>query len=76
MRFALQIEPQQGLSYGDQVAIAKRAEANGFETLFRSRPLRELSRPGRHADHRRLDGPRRAWPARPTGSGWARSSRR
>ena len=36
MRFALMIEPQQGMSYGDQVAIAKRAEANGFETLFRS----------------------------------------
>jgi len=36
MRFALMIEPQQGLSYGDQVAIARRAEANGFETLFRS----------------------------------------
>jgi len=36
MRFALQIEPQQGLSYGEQVAIARRAEANGFETLFRS----------------------------------------
>lgn len=36
MRFALQIEPQQGLSYGEQVAVAKRAEANGFETLFRS----------------------------------------
>ena len=36
MRFALMIEPQQGLTYGDQVAIAKRAEANGFETLFRS----------------------------------------
>lgn len=36
MRFALMIEPQQGLSYGQQVAIAKRAEANGFETLFRS----------------------------------------
>jgi alkanesulfonate monooxygenase SsuD/methylene tetrahydromethanopterin reductase-like flavin-dependent oxidoreductase (luciferase family) len=36
MRFALQIEPQQGLSYADHVAIAKRAEANGFETLFRS----------------------------------------
>ncbi|MBI3749180.1 MAG: TIGR03560 family F420-dependent LLM class oxidoreductase [Chloroflexi bacterium] len=36
MRFALMIEPQQGLRYGDQVAIAKRAEANGFETLFRS----------------------------------------
>ncbi len=36
MRFALQIEPQQGLSYGEQLAIARRAEANGFETLFRS----------------------------------------
>jgi F420-dependent oxidoreductase-like protein len=36
MRFALMIESQQGLSYGDHVAIAKRAEANGFETLFRS----------------------------------------
>jgi F420-dependent oxidoreductase-like protein len=36
MRFALQIEPQQGMSYGDHVAVAKRAEANGFETLFRA----------------------------------------
>ncbi len=36
MRFALQIEPQQGLSYGEQVAVARRAEANGFETFFRS----------------------------------------
>ena len=36
MRFALMIEPQQGLTYDDQLAIAKRAEATGFETLFRS----------------------------------------
>ena len=36
MRFALMIEPQQGMSYGDQVAVSKRAEANGFEALFRS----------------------------------------
>ena len=36
MRFVLMIEPQQGLTYGDQVAIAKAAEANGFEGLFRS----------------------------------------
>ncbi|MEO8571645.1 MAG: TIGR03560 family F420-dependent LLM class oxidoreductase [Chloroflexota bacterium] len=36
MRFALMLEPQQGLSYGDHVEIAKRAEANGFEALFRS----------------------------------------
>ena len=36
MRFVLMVEPQQGLSYGDQLAIARRAEANGFEALFRS----------------------------------------
>jgi len=36
MRYALMIEPQQGLSYADQLAIALRAEAAGFETLFRS----------------------------------------
>ena len=36
MRFALMLESQQGLSYSDHVAIAKRAEANGLETLFRS----------------------------------------
>ncbi|MHB8891084.1 MAG: TIGR03560 family F420-dependent LLM class oxidoreductase [Candidatus Limnocylindrales bacterium] len=36
MRFALMIEPQQGLSYEEQLAIALRAETAGFETLFRS----------------------------------------
>jgi F420-dependent oxidoreductase-like protein len=36
MRFALMIEPQQGLSYVDQLEIARHAEAGGFETLFRS----------------------------------------
>ena len=36
MRFALMLESQQGLSYGDHVKIAKRAEANGLEALFRS----------------------------------------
>jgi F420-dependent oxidoreductase-like protein len=36
MRFVLMIEPQQGLTYGEQVAVAKRAEANGFDALFRS----------------------------------------
>jgi F420-dependent oxidoreductase-like protein len=30
------IEPQMGLTYDDQLAIARRAEAAGFETLFRS----------------------------------------
>ena len=36
MRFALMIEPQQGLTYDEQLEIARRAEAVGFETLFRS----------------------------------------
>jgi F420-dependent oxidoreductase-like protein len=36
MRFALMIEPQQGLTYAEQLAVARRAEAAGFEALFRS----------------------------------------
>ena len=36
MRFALMIEPQQGLTYDEQLAVALRAEAAGFEALFRS----------------------------------------
>jgi F420-dependent oxidoreductase-like protein len=36
MRFALMIEPQQGLTYDEQLAVARTAEASGFETLFRS----------------------------------------
>ena len=36
MRFALMIEAQQGLSYEDQLAIVRRAEAGGFEAWFRS----------------------------------------
>ena len=36
MRLALMIEPQMGLSYADQLEIARHAEAAGLETLFRS----------------------------------------
>lgn len=36
VRFAWMIEPQQGLSYEEQLAIARRVEADGFEALFRS----------------------------------------
>ena len=36
MRFALMIEAQQGLSYADQLVVARRAEAAGFEAMFRS----------------------------------------
>jgi F420-dependent oxidoreductase-like protein len=36
MRYALMIEPQQGCSYDDQLALARHAEAAGFETFLRS----------------------------------------
>jgi alkanesulfonate monooxygenase SsuD/methylene tetrahydromethanopterin reductase-like flavin-dependent oxidoreductase (luciferase family) len=36
VRFALMIEAQMGLSYEDQLAIVRRAEAAGFEGFFRS----------------------------------------
>ena len=36
MRFALMIEAQQGCSYADQLALARHAEAAGFETFLRS----------------------------------------
>jgi alkanesulfonate monooxygenase SsuD/methylene tetrahydromethanopterin reductase-like flavin-dependent oxidoreductase (luciferase family) len=36
MRFALMTEPQQGVTYEQQLAIASAAEAAGFETFFRS----------------------------------------
>jgi len=36
MRFALMTEPQQGLSYAEQLAVARAAEAAGFETFLRS----------------------------------------
>jgi alkanesulfonate monooxygenase SsuD/methylene tetrahydromethanopterin reductase-like flavin-dependent oxidoreductase (luciferase family) len=36
MRFALMTEPQQGMSYADQLAATRRAERAGFDTFFRS----------------------------------------
>jgi F420-dependent oxidoreductase-like protein len=36
MRFVLMIEAQMGLSYADQLALARRAETAGFEAFFRS----------------------------------------
>jgi F420-dependent oxidoreductase-like protein len=36
MRFALMIEPQQGLTYDEQLAVVQRAEQVGFESFFRS----------------------------------------
>lgn len=54
MRFAIMIEPQQGLSYRQQLDVARRAEAAGFDTFYRS-------------DHyRSFPGP----PGRPTTDAW------
>ena len=36
MRYALMIEPQQGMRYADLLAVAQLAEKAGFEALFRS----------------------------------------
>ena len=36
MRIALMIEPQQGLTYAEQLAVAQHVEAAGLEALFRS----------------------------------------
>ena len=36
MRYVLMMEPQQGLSYADQLAAARRAEMNGFDAWFRA----------------------------------------
>ena len=45
MRFAIMIEPQQGLSYADQLAVARRAEAVGFEAFFRSDHIQSFPGP-------------------------------
>jgi F420-dependent oxidoreductase-like protein len=36
VHFALMTEPQQGLTYAEQLAIVRRAESVGFESFFRS----------------------------------------
>jgi F420-dependent oxidoreductase-like protein len=45
MRFVLMTEPQQGMSYEDQLAIARRAEQNGFEAFYRSDHYRSFPGP-------------------------------
>ncbi len=46
MRFAIMLEPQQGLSYAEQLAVARRAEAAGFEAFFRSDHYQSFPGPG------------------------------
>lgn len=45
MRFALMTEPQQGLSYAEQLDLARLAEALGFEAFFRSDHYRSFPGP-------------------------------
>ena len=62
MRFALMIEPQQGLTYEEQLAVARRGRGGRLRDALPVRPLRELSRRDRRADDRRLGRPRRPRP--------------
>ncbi len=48
MRFALMIEAQQGLTYAEQLAIVRRAEAAGFESFFRSDHYASFPGPAGH----------------------------
>jgi F420-dependent oxidoreductase-like protein len=48
VRFALMTEPQQGLTYDEQLAIVRRAEAAGFETFFRSDHYQSFPGPTGH----------------------------
>ena len=45
MRFALMIEAQQGLSYAEQLDLARLAEQVGFEAFFRSDHYRSFPGP-------------------------------
>lgn len=46
MRYVLMTEPQQGMSFTDQLAIAQRAEASGIEAFFRSDHFASFPRAG------------------------------
>jgi F420-dependent oxidoreductase-like protein len=54
MRLCVFIEPQNGASYDDQLAIARRAEECGFDAFFRSDHFLTMSRDG-------LPGPTDSW---------------
>jgi F420-dependent oxidoreductase-like protein len=46
MRFAMMLEPQQGITYAEQLAVAQRSEAAGFGTFFRSDHYDSFPGPG------------------------------
>jgi len=61
MRFTLMIEAQQGLTYAEQLELARLAERVGFEAFFRSDHYRSF--PGRLIGRPPTRG--RSWPASP-----------
>ena len=54
MDFRVFVEPQQGASYGDQLAVARAAEAAGYSAFFRSDHYTAMSGDG-------LPGPTDSW---------------
>ena len=62
MRFVLMTEPQQGMSYADQLAIGQARRGERLRCVLPVGPLRQLPGRGRPAHDRRLDGPRRPRP--------------
>src|ERR1700760_1500957 len=54
MEFRVFIEPQQGASYADQLAVAQAAEQLAFSAFFRSAPYAAMSGDG-------LPGPTDSW---------------
>ena len=70
MELRIFVEPQQGASYDDQLAVALRAEALGFGAFFRSDHYLAMGVEGRPAP--RMRGSRSpVSPARPARSGSA-----
>ena len=69
MRFALMIEPQQGLTYDEQLAIVAPGRGRRLRVVLPVRPLPELPGAGGQPDDRRLGRPRRAGPRDRRGSG-------
>ena len=76
MRFVLMIEPQQGLSLRRPGRDRQARRGERLRGVLPLRPLRELPGPGRHTRRPTPGRSSPAWPATPSGSGWACSSRR
>ena len=70
MRYVLMTEPQQGMSYADQLAAAKRAEANGFDAYFRADHFASFPGPAGQPTTDAWTDPRRPRPRDPAHRPW------